>query len=325
MSARYNLIKEIKINTDNINIQNSSEKKLNKNSHNKSKSKNKANQININSNNITITTKKNNYITSNRKISDFSVSNINMSPKESNKINEEELAKKKKLDDFELNDLNYEEALLFDKRPFYQIYWSILRREHIIIFTFFIRNDYNLPYIKFSRFIFLLCTEMVMNVIFFTDDSMHEVYLSYGKYDFFQQIPQIIYSTIISQLLEVFLCYLSLTDKHIYQISNLKANEENRHLIFKILRIIKIKLFVFFIFTSLLFAFYWYFISAFCAVYTNTQGIFLKDSLSSFLTGQIYPFILYFFPSILRLIALKDSKKKRLSIIYKLSEIIPIF
>ena len=248
-----------------------------------------------------------------------------MSPKESNKINEEELAKKKKLDDFELNDLNYEEALLFDKRSFYQIYWSILRREHIIIFTFFIRNDYNLPYIKFSRFIFLLCTEMVMNVIFFTDDSMHEVYLSYGKYDFFQQIPQIIYSTIISQLLEVFLCYLSLTDKHIYQINYLKGNEENRQLIFKILRIIKIKLIAFFIFTSILFAFYWYFISSFCAVYTNTQGIFLKDSLSSFLTGQIYPFILYFFPSILRLIALKDSKKKRLSIIYKLSEIIPIF
>ena len=327
MTVRYNLIKDIKINKDSINIQNSNKKKSNNNNRNKLKSKTKINLINTKSDNNAITTKKNNYISSNRKFSDFSVSNISMSPKESNNINENELAKKKKFDDFELNDLDYEEALLYDKRSFCKIYWSILRREHIIIliFTFFIRNDYNLPYIKFSRFIFLLCTDMAMNVIFFTDDSMHEVYLSYGKYDFFQQIPQIIYSTIISQLLEVFLCYLSLTDKHIYQIKYLKANSENRKLIFKILRLIKIKLIVFFIFTSVLFAFYWYFISAFCAVYTNTQGIFIKDSLSSFLTGQIYPFILYFFPSILRLIALKDSKKKRFNIIYKLSDIIPIF
>ena len=50
---------------------------------------------------------------------------------------------------------------------------------------------------------------------------MHKLYINYGKYDFFQQIPQIVYSTIISQLIEVFLCFLSLTDKYIYQIKPL--------------------------------------------------------------------------------------------------------
>ena len=59
---------------------------------------------------------------------------------------------------------------------------------------------------------------MAMNVFFFSDDSMHKVFLNYGKYNFIQQIPQIVYTTIISQLLEVFLCYLSLIDKHIYRI-----------------------------------------------------------------------------------------------------------
>ena len=166
---------------------------------------------------------------------------------------------------------------------------------------------------------------MAMNVFFFSDDSMHKIYLNYGKYDFVQQIPQIIYSTAISQLLEVFLCFLSLTDKYFYQIKNLKNDKHRNDIIFLIFRCIKIKLIIFFVFTFILFAFYWYFISAFCAVYQNTQIIFIKDSISSFLTGLLYPFVLYMIPSLLRIFVLINGKKMRLNFIYKLSDIIPIF
>ena len=241
------------------------------------------------------------------------------------KINEKSSQEDKKLDDFEINELEYNEAIELDKRQFHQIYWSILKRQHLILFTFFSWNDHNLWYIKFARFFFLICTDMAMNVFFFSDDSMHKIYLNYGKYDFIQQIPQIIYSTAISQLLELILCYLSLTDKHFYQIKDIKENKLNANNIFKILKCINYKLISFCIFTLILFAFYWYTVSTFCAVYQNTQNIFIKDSFSSFLTGLLYPFVLYLFPSLLRIIAIRDDKKKRLKFIYKLSDIIPIF
>ena len=201
----------------------------------------------------------------------------------------------------------------------------LLMRQHLILFTFFSWNDHNLWYIKFERFFFLICTDMAMNVFFFSDDSMHKIYLNYGKYDFIQQIPQIIYSTAISQLLELVLCYLSLTDKHFYQIKHIKENKLNASSIFEILKCINCKLISFFIFTLILFVFYWYTVSTFCAVYQNTQNIFIKDSFSSFLTGLLYPFVLYLFPSVLRIIAIKDDKKKRFKFIYKLSDVIPIF
>ena len=51
------------------------------------------------------------------------------------------------LDAFELNELEYNEAISLDQRTFIQTYWDILCREHIIIFTFYICNDYNLLYI----------------------------------------------------------------------------------------------------------------------------------------------------------------------------------
>ena len=84
-------------------------------------------------------------------------------------------------------------------------------------------------------------------------------------------------------------------------------------------------LIAFFISTFILFLAFWYFISAFSAVYQNTQIIYIKDFLLSFILGLIYPIVLYIFPSILRIISLRACKKVNLSFVYKLSDIIPIF
>jgi hypothetical protein len=268
---------------------------------NKRKNKTIFNTININMNNF----------------SNFQISNNN------NKelIEKKTLKKKKYYDDYQLNEMEYNEAVQLDKRPFFQMYWSILKREHMIIFLFYL-DDYNIPCIKFARAFFLICTDMALNVFFFSDDSMHKIYLNYGKYNFIQQIPQIVYTTIVSQLIQVFICFLSLTDKHVYQIKDLTKIKKNE--IFHILNCIRIKLLGFFLVTIILFIFYWYLISTFCEIYINTQSAFIKDSIISLITGLLYPFALYLFPCILRKIALNDSNK-RLKIIYKLSYIIPIF
>ena len=84
------------------------------------------------------------------------------------------------LSDFELNDLDYYEAIKLDKRKLNQLYWSILKREHIILFTFLSCNDYNIIYVKFAKFFFLICQDMSLNVVFFNDKSMHKIYLDYG-------------------------------------------------------------------------------------------------------------------------------------------------
>ena len=238
--------------------------------------------------------------------------------------NEDKENNTKQLDNFELNELEFKEAIKQDKRTIFQMYFYFIKREHRIIFTFFNYKDYNLLSIKLSRFIFLFTTDMAMNVFFFSDSTMHKIFLNYGKYNFVQQIPQIIYSTIVSQFIEIFLCFLSLTDKHLYQIKNIKRKPKNIKKIFNIIKCIKIKLIFYFVFTFIFFGLYWYIISCFCAVYPNTQLAFIKDSLISFLLSLIYPFLLYLIPSALRLCAIR-SKDIKCECIYKLSEIIPIF
>ena len=92
----------------------------------------------------------------------------------------------------------------------------------------------------------------------------------------------------------------------------------------KILRLIKIKIIIFYVFTSIMLIFYWYTITSFCAIYNNTQIAFLKDSIVSLALGLLYPFILYLFPAILRIISVRSNNRKLL-FLYKLSDIIPFF
>ena len=135
-----------------------------------------------------------------------------------------------------------------------------------------------------------------MNVFFFSDETMHKMFLNYGKYDFIQQIPQIIYSTLITKSLELFLCFLSKTDNYYYKI---KVDKNiNKKLLFKIIKLIKIKITFLYLITILILSFYWYLISCFCAIYRNTQIAFIKDSLLSFLLDNLIPFIMYLFPTL---------------------------
>ena len=225
--------------------------------------------------------------------------------------------------DFELYQLDYEQALKLDKRTLCQLYWSIMKREHLIIFTFFNCHDYNLLSIKISRFIFLLVGDMALNVFFFSDESMHKLFLTYGKYDFIQQIPQITYSTIITQIIEIFLCFLSLTDKYFYLIKRSIIKGNIRH-IKQIIKCIKIKLYIYFIFIFIFFGIYWYIVSIFCGVYRNTQIPFIKDSIISFSIGLTYPIAFYFISACLRICSLR-SQNKKLKCVYNSSYIIPFF
>ena len=241
--------------------------------------------------------------------------------KEKEKIDEEIILN---MDNFQLNNLDYLDACKYDKRPFLKVYWSVLMREHILLFTFLSRNDYNLFYIKIERFLVLICTQMTMNGLFFSDDSMHKATKD-DDYNFAQQLPKIIFSLIATHVIEVILCYLSMTDKTIYTIKELAKNKENEGKIIDEIECMKRKLIGYYVFTFLLFLFYWYFISAFCAVYQNTQKIFLLDSFISIIVEYIDPFIIYCLTTLLRHLSMTKCANKKMGCLYKLSDLIPIF
>ena len=98
---------------------------------------------------------------------------------------------------------------------------------------------------------------MAFNVFFFSDESMHNVYVSGGEHDFIGQLAQMIYSTIASQILQVFINYLTMSDITYYAIKEL-INEKhiNRNQIKSTMTCLKIKIVIFFISSFILFLLY---------------------------------------------------------------------
>ena len=150
---------------------------------------------------------------------------------------------------------------------------------------------------------------------------MHKIHESNGEFNFFYQVPQILYSSIISSIINMILKMLSLSEKNILSIKK----QENINLAEKKSKTIKncltIKFILFFLFSLLLLVFFWYFISCFCAVFTNTQMILIKDTLVSFVLSMTYPFGLNLLPGMFRIPALKTNDRKCL---YQISKLVAL-
>ena len=74
----------------------------------------------------------------------------------------------------EINHLEFEEALIKDKRTFCQYYLSLLISTHLILFIFY-SKDYNSKAIKVSIFLFNLASSIAINSLFFNDPTMHKI------------------------------------------------------------------------------------------------------------------------------------------------------
>jgi hypothetical protein len=116
---------------------------------------------------------------------------------------------------------------------------------------------------------------------------MHKIYKDYCNYNIIYQIPQILYSSIISIVINMILKILSLSENKILQ---LKQEKDYKNTIKKskhIKKCLSIKFITFLIISLFLLLFFWYFISCFCAVYINTQMILIQDTISSFVLSMI--------------------------------------
>ena len=222
------------------------------------------------------------------------------------------------LNDKELNILTYKDALNLDKRTYIQYYASLLRTKHLIIFSCFSWNDYNSLILKINLFLMNFALYYVVNAFFFNDSTMHKIYMEKGAFNFIYQLPQIIYSCIITAVINNFIKYLSLTENDIIEMK--KANVDSTKAK-KIERCFNIRFNLFFTFSFIFIILFWYFLACFCAVFTNTQIHLIKDTLISFSISLVYPLLIYLIPGIFRI---QSLKRNNMEYMYKISKIIQL-
>ena len=211
----------------------------------------------------------------------------------------------------EINILSYDLALQYDKRVYCEYYISLIKSKHNLIFSFYYNEDYNSKIIKIDLFFISLAGYYAINGLFFNDNTMHKIYETKGKYNLEYNIPRIIYSSLISIVLNKILKVLALSNDAILDFKQIKnkndIDKEKNNLLNKL----KIKFILYYIISSILILFFWYYISMFGAIYKNTQVHLLKDTLISFGLSLIYPFGIYLLPGIFRIPALSNRKNKK--------------
>ena len=225
--------------------------------------------------------------------------------------------------DEEINTLPYDLALKKDKRSYCQYYVSLLKTKHSLIFAFYNNNDYNSGVIKIDLFFIGFAIYYIVNALFFDDDTMHKIYTSKGQFNLEEQIPIIIYSSLISIILNTPLNLLALSNDSIISFKqNTQKNFINQRAE-SLNKILSIKFILFFFISFLFLLFFWYYISMFCVIYKNTQIHLIKDTLLSFSLSLIYPFGILLLPGFFRIPSLSNERNKR-ECLYNFSKIVQL-
>ena len=209
-----------------------------------------------------------------------------------------------------LNIYNFNEAIIYDKRSFFTIYYIFLIAKQVIMHAFFYRSPLEPLSIRLSLLKFMLGCDLALNAIFYTDDKVSEKYNSAKSaivFAFTNNLIVILLSTLIGYVMFIFLGNLNNSTN---QIRNLFREEEEKiknnkkytvsfqrkkEIICEVKRIMrnyKIKVIIFYIIEFVCMIFFWYYVTIFCNIYKKTQLSWLLDCLITIIIRIIIDFLL---------------------------------
>ena len=224
--------------------------------------------------------------------------------------------------DEDLQDMEYEKAIIYDKRSYLRMYWTFLIDTQIILGTFCTESYLNLFVIKLSFFICTFQISFFLNAFFYTDEYISDAYHNDGVLDFVSGLPKSIYSLVATLITTFLLGMLSNSKSELKQLIKEKGQNENYINLINIkLRKLRIKLIVYFILVFSLGLFFLYYVSAFCSVYRNSQKYWFIGCLESFGMDSIVAIVACIFLSLFRYIAIK----RKIKCFYCLANLISTF
>ena len=236
-----------------------------------------------------------------------------------------------------LNSNDYDEAINYEQRPFCRIFFIYLISKENILNIIFYNPPLELRPMRLCIFIFNFACDFSLNALFYLSDNISDKYHYTGAYrELYALVNNLIISfvsTIVTFILLFFFESLTQSNKKIeklfreqenllkidkaYKVKNETINEiKNR--IDKIIKCLKIKIILFLIFEALFMLFFFYYVTAFCQVYKNTQVSWILDCFSSYAMSLILTLII----SYLAAVFYKLSIKYKIKLLYKISVLV---
>ena len=201
--------------------------------------------------------------------------------------------KKKKIDDpsnfteDQLESFPYQKAILYDKRGFKTTYiYSILRKQGILN-AIFIDSKSKFRCIKFSTILISIALSFGFNALFFSQSLQNKRYK--GDNSLLIRIPKVLIS-FFSSIICIFILNLISSYENILN-KFIKKKKITKKKIKIFLKKVNCKVISFYILAWFYTLFFWYFCTAYCAIYPLFQKPWLYDSLQTLFLAHFSPFI----------------------------------
>ena len=217
----------------------------------------------------------------------------------------------------EINNLNNKKYNIIENRDFSGIFWSTFSLNYDFLNTFFItfNKDYKFYQIKIMNYINIIILSLSVNIFFYSDNTMHKIYIDSGEKSALNRLPIIILTNVSQTILSMLFEFLFLCQDQLIGLKISMENENDKvNRAINIYKILKIKLIICIIITIFLDISGWYYISCFFAVYLKTQQYLFIDFLSEFLFNIISTLIMSLIYSWIKIIIIEKKVEKILYI-----------
>ena len=231
-------------------------------------------------------------------------------------VNEEDYLKA------DFDDMDFDDAIKYDKRPFCEYFCDKFKENQIIMNTFF--NKENLKPITIKAILLLLNIELyfVINGFFYSESYISELFHSDEEEKFFsylhRSISRFFYTTVVGVIVSTLMDCILIEEKKVKRV--FKREKENhievKNEISKIFKSIKINYIIFMVICFFISLFSWYYVCCFNSAYPGVKVEWIKSSITIMIIMQILSFLAGLIVSIIRLISFTFKSEK----LYKLKD-----
>ena len=272
------------------------------------------------------TINKNNNIKIIRKKSKFDIKNNNPSLEQlllkaknlCGNINMEEYLKPN------LDDMEYDDAIKLDKRPFCVFFSEKLKEKQIIMDTFFHKEILIPMSIKIILLLLNIDLYFVINGLFFNEEYISQLFNSDEEETFFSFIPRSIsrffYATMVGFIIGFIIDCIFIEEKKIKRIF-LREKDDPFQLRYEIsvtVKSIKTRYTIFIFLCIFISIVSWYYISCFNNVYPGVRNEWIKSSIAIIIIMQIISILIVLLQAILRGLSFHYKSEK----LYKMKQFI---
>jgi len=220
------------------------------------------------------------------------------------------------------DDMDFEDALKYDPRTFWEFFSDRFNQNQIIMNTFFYKENIKPRSIKILLLLLNIDLYFVVNGLFFSEEYISQLYHSTEEEKFFTFLPRsysrFFYTYIVGVVVGFIIDCMLVEEKKIKKIFLREKDNvlQIRYEIALVTRTLKKNYIIFIIICLFISIISWYYVCCFNNVYPGVREEWIKSSLIIIIIFQILSILIGFIEAILRLISFEYKSER----IYKLKQ-----